>query len=191
MPTIPIGSTGKFSNTRRGFPATCRYFFFWHWKKLFELVSLWSDVSLFSEPFQKGIFCRQQDAQEFLRYLLEGLHEDVNRVTVRPKPELTDIPDHLEDGQKAAEAWKRYLRRDDSKIVELYVGQLKSSLTCENCRNCSVTFDPFWDIALPISSGHRSSLSDSNIYNCLKLFTKKEIMDGDERPVRKSEKVEV
>ena len=37
----------------------------------------------------------QQDAQEFLRYLLEGLHEDVNRVTVKPKPIMTDIDDSL------------------------------------------------------------------------------------------------
>lgn len=36
----------------------------------------------------------QQDAQEFLRYLLEGLHEDVNRVKVKPQPILTDIPDN-------------------------------------------------------------------------------------------------
>ena len=36
----------------------------------------------------------QQDAQEFLRYLLEGLHEDVNRVKSRPQPIYTDIPDH-------------------------------------------------------------------------------------------------
>lgn len=36
----------------------------------------------------------QQDAQEFLRYLLEGLHEDVNRVKVKPQPIHTDIPDH-------------------------------------------------------------------------------------------------
>ena len=35
----------------------------------------------------------QQDAQEFLRYLLEGLHEDVNRVTQRPRPFTTDIDD--------------------------------------------------------------------------------------------------
>lgn len=27
----------------------------------------------------------QQDSQEFLRYLLQGLHEDVNRVITKPK----------------------------------------------------------------------------------------------------------
>lgn len=37
----------------------------------------------------------QQDAQEFLRYLLEGLHEDVNRVAIKPPPILSDIPDHF------------------------------------------------------------------------------------------------
>lgn len=37
----------------------------------------------------------QQDAQEFLRYLLEGLHEDVNRVAVKPQPIHADIPDHF------------------------------------------------------------------------------------------------
>lgn len=37
----------------------------------------------------------QQDSQEFLRYLLEGLHEDVNRVAVKTKPLETDIPDDL------------------------------------------------------------------------------------------------
>lgn len=35
----------------------------------------------------------QQDAQEFLRYLLEGLHEDVNRVTTKLPPIHGDIPD--------------------------------------------------------------------------------------------------
>lgn len=35
----------------------------------------------------------QQDAQEFLRYLLEGLHEDVNRVITKLPPIHGDIPD--------------------------------------------------------------------------------------------------
>ncbi len=37
----------------------------------------------------------QQDSQEFLRYLLEGLHEDVNRVSVKPTPLECDIDDDL------------------------------------------------------------------------------------------------
>ena len=38
---------------------------------------------------------QQHDAQEFLRKLLEGLHEDVNRVTVRPRAIFDDIDDDL------------------------------------------------------------------------------------------------
>lgn len=36
----------------------------------------------------------QQDAQEFLRFLLDGLHNEVNRVTVRPRGSTEDF-DHL------------------------------------------------------------------------------------------------
>lgn len=38
--------------------------------------------------------CSQQDAQEFLRFLLDGLHSEVNRVLVRPRAS-TDTLDHL------------------------------------------------------------------------------------------------
>ena len=37
----------------------------------------------------------QEDSQEFLRYLLEGLHEDVNRVATRPAPIDTEIDSSL------------------------------------------------------------------------------------------------
>ncbi|XP_053598716.1 ubiquitin carboxyl-terminal hydrolase 2 isoform X2 [Microplitis demolitor] len=120
----------------------------------------------------------QQDAQEFLRYLLEGLHEDVNRVAVKPQPILTDIPDNFTDSQKAAESWKRYLRSEDSTIVDVFVGQLRSSLQCTSCDHISVTLDPFWDLSLPIPA--RSGTVKLN--QCLEHFTKTEIMDGDEKP---------
>lgn len=32
----------------------------------------------------------EQDSQEFLRYLLQGLHEDVNRVQKKPTPTIVD-----------------------------------------------------------------------------------------------------
>lgn len=57
------------------------------------------DTSAFKDQIQKFaprfMGYSQQDAQEFLRYLLEGLHEDVNRVTAKPTPILTDIDDSL------------------------------------------------------------------------------------------------
>ncbi|XP_073965383.1 uncharacterized protein isoform X2 [Choristoneura fumiferana] len=120
----------------------------------------------------------QQDAQEFLRYLLEGLHEDVNRVTVKPKPILTEIDDSLSDSAKATEAWSRYLRMEDSHVGDIFIGQLKSTLRCTHCRNDSVTFDPFWDLSLPIPS----RTGNLKLQQCLQHFTKEEEMDGDEKP---------
>lgn len=36
-------------------------------------------------------------------------------------------------------------------LPDLFVGQLKSSLTCTDCGYCSTVFDPFWDLSLPIA----------------------------------------
>lgn len=120
----------------------------------------------------------QQDAQEFLRYLLQGLHEDVNRITTKPKPILSDIDDSLSEVQKANESWRRYLRMDDSKIVDIFVGQLKSTLQCTSCGHASVTFDPFWDLSLPIPK----AAGTVKLQQCFDLFTKEEVLDGDEKP---------
>ena len=35
-------------------------------------------------------------------------------------------------------------------ISEIFVGQLKSELKFDDCGHRSVTFDPFWDLSLPI-----------------------------------------
>lgn len=120
----------------------------------------------------------QQDAQEFLRYLLEGLHEDVNRITAKPSAITTDIDDSFSDNEKATEAWRRYVRYESSKIVDMFVGQFKSTLKCTVCGHASVTFDPFWDLSLPIPS--RSS--NIRLSQCFELMTKEEVLDGDEKP---------
>ncbi|XP_068239056.1 ubiquitin carboxyl-terminal hydrolase 2-like isoform X2 [Palaemon carinicauda] len=155
------------------------------------LTDMWNEGSDSSRALNTGPFksqiqrfapafsgYQQHDAQEFLRKLLEGLHEDVNRVILKPKPITEDIDDELNDNQKAMESWKRYLRYDDSKIVDMFVGQLKSCLQCSVCGHSSVTFDPFWDLSLPIPS----KSGQVRLSQCLELFTKEEVLDGDERP---------
>ncbi|XP_028838073.1 ubiquitin carboxyl-terminal hydrolase 2-like isoform X2 [Denticeps clupeoides] len=120
----------------------------------------------------------QQDAQEFLRFLLDGLHNEVNRVTVRPRGPAEDL-DHLPDDEKGKRMWSRYIEREDSKVVDLFVGQLKSSLTCNECGFCSTVFDPFWDLSLPIP---KKSSGEVSLIDCIRLFTKEDVLDGDEKP---------
>uniref|UniRef100_A0A4X2K2Y0 Ubiquitin carboxyl-terminal hydrolase 2 n=1 Tax=Vombatus ursinus TaxID=29139 RepID=A0A4X2K2Y0_VOMUR len=120
----------------------------------------------------------QQDAQEFLRFLLDGLHNEVNRVTVRPKSN-PDHLDHLPDEEKGRQMWRKYLEREDSRIGDLFVGQLKSSLTCTECGYCSTVFDPFWDLSLPIA---KRGYPEVTLMDCMRLFTKEDVLDGDEKP---------
>ena len=35
-------------------------------------------------------------------------------------------------------------------LLELFCGQIMSTLTCTKCNHRSVTFDPFWDLSLSI-----------------------------------------
>uniref|UniRef100_A0A4W4G3L2 Ubiquitin carboxyl-terminal hydrolase 2 n=1 Tax=Electrophorus electricus TaxID=8005 RepID=A0A4W4G3L2_ELEEL len=119
----------------------------------------------------------QQDAQEFLRFLLDGLHNEVNRGSLRARTPVEDF-DHLSDDEKAKRMWNKYLEREDSKVVDLFVGQLKSSLTCSECGFCSTVFDPFWDLSLPIAK----SSGEVTLNDCLRLFTKEDVLDGNEKP---------
>lgn len=120
----------------------------------------------------------QQDAQEFLRFLLDGLHNEVNRVAARPKPSSESL-DHLPDEEKGRQMWRKYLEREDSRIGDLFVGQLKSSLTCTDCGYCSTVFDPFWDLSLPIA---KRGYPEVTLMDCMRLFTKEDVLDGDEKP---------
>lgn len=68
---------------------------------------------------------------------------------------------------------------DNSRIVDIFVGQLKSTLRCTHCHHSSVTFDPFWDLSLPIPQ----KTGQLRLSQCLDSFTKEETLDGDEKPV--------
>eukprot|EP00061_Rhincodon_typus_P015795 g43682.t1 len=92
---------------------------------------------------------QQQDSQELLAFLLDGLHEDLNRVHEKPYVELKDS-DGRPDFEVAAEAWENHLRRNKSIVVDLFHGQLKSQVKCKTCGHISVRFDPFNFLSLPL-----------------------------------------
>uniref|UniRef100_A0A8C7E1S4 Ubiquitin carboxyl-terminal hydrolase 32 n=1 Tax=Naja naja TaxID=35670 RepID=A0A8C7E1S4_NAJNA len=92
---------------------------------------------------------QQQDSQELLAFLLDGLHEDLNRVHDKPYVELKDS-DGRPDWEVAAEAWENHLRRNRSIVVDLFHGQLRSQVKCKTCGHISVRFDPFNFLSLPL-----------------------------------------
>ncbi|XP_021563170.1 ubiquitin carboxyl-terminal hydrolase 4 isoform X4 [Carlito syrichta] len=92
---------------------------------------------------------QQQDSQELLAFLLDGLHEDLNRVKRKPYLELKDA-NGRPDVVVAKEAWENHRLRNDSVIVDTFHGLFKSTLVCPECAKVSVTFDPFCYLTLPL-----------------------------------------
>ncbi len=97
----------------------------------------------------------QQDSQEFLGFLLDGLQEDLNRIEKKPyieKPDSTDdmINNPAAVREMAAKVWDITKKRDDSVIADLFTGMYKSTLVCPVCDKVSITFDPFNNLTLPL-----------------------------------------
>ncbi|XP_048463907.1 ubiquitin carboxyl-terminal hydrolase 15-like [Rhincodon typus] len=92
---------------------------------------------------------QQQDSQELLAFLLDGLHEDLNRIRKKPYIQLKDA-EGRPDEVVAKEAWENHRKRNDSIIVDIFHGLFKSTLVCPECSKVSVTFDPFCYLTLPL-----------------------------------------
>ncbi|KAL1844377.1 hypothetical protein VTJ49DRAFT_56 [Mycothermus thermophilus] len=97
----------------------------------------------------------QQDSQEFVGFLLDGLQEDLSRIKKKPyieKPDSTDEMIHNPAAvrEMAAKVWDITKQRDDSVIADLFTGMYKSTLVCPVCDKVSITFDPFNNLTLPL-----------------------------------------
>ncbi|XP_038054457.1 ubiquitin carboxyl-terminal hydrolase 15-like [Patiria miniata] len=129
-------------------------------KSYAELIKqMWSGSYSYTVPrnfkMQVGRFApqfsgfQQQDSQELLAFLLDGLHEDLNRIQKKPYIEMKEN-NGRSDEVVAQESWGNHLRRNDSIITDLFHGQFKSTLVCPECSKVSVTFDPFCFLSLPL-----------------------------------------
>ncbi|KAJ3206717.1 CSN-associated deubiquitinating enzyme Ubp12 [Clydaea vesicula] len=91
----------------------------------------------------------QQDSQELLGSLLDGLHEDLNRIKKKPYTEIPDM-EGKSDEEIANKMWELYKLRNDSIIVDLFQGEYRSKVVCNTCKRETVTFDPYMFLTLPI-----------------------------------------
>jgi ubiquitin C-terminal hydrolase len=94
----------------------------------------------------------QHDSQELATYLLDALHEDCNRITNKPYIEKPEQADKETDQEASDKAWELHLQREDSHVLEYFMGQVKSRVQCnqEHCQRVSTTFDPFMFLSVPI-----------------------------------------
>ncbi|KAH3664077.1 hypothetical protein OGAPHI_004791 [Ogataea philodendri] len=150
--TNPLGNDGKVATAYAGLV-----------KHLFDRRFSGSSSSFAPRDFKytigyyNSMFAdyRQQDSQEFIAFLLDGLHEDLNRILKKPyieKPELPDdkVNDQAEVRMLAEKCWEIHKMRNNSVVIDLFVGQYKSTLVCPDCGKVSITFDPYNDLTLPL-----------------------------------------
>lgn len=165
-----------------------------HHLLFFMFVYRYSPIALLPrDPTRAQVASRflgydQQDAQEFLRFLLDAIHEDTNRVlSPPPYEELKESQTDSNLKVRLARAchapqctlrvisqlslmwWKNYSARNNSFIKDLFCGQLRTSVRCNRCGFTSRCFDPFWDLSVRMhvsfSSSHAISVSSDGVYS--------------------------
>eukprot|EP00300_Choanocystis_sp_HF-7_P004308 c13308_g1_i1.p1 GENE.c13308_g1_i1~~c13308_g1_i1.p1 ORF type:complete len:777 (+),score=146.55 c13308_g1_i1:130-2460(+) len=108
------------------------------------------NMRVISNVFRRG---HQEDAHEFMRYLIQALHTSslngIDPKKVQPNILKTTL------------------------IHQLFGGELRSQVRCHVCGHCSNTFDPALDLSLNINGSAGTSL-----LHALKMFVKPDILSG-------------
>ena len=106
----------------------------------------------FSEIFTYFKGNEQQDGHEFLRILLDSLHEDLNRQERdhTSKTITLNNPDIDEERSLSKEHWTKIQGSIGSVISDLCGGQTRNKISCTQCSSTTVIFEMLMDISLTI-----------------------------------------
>jgi len=146
---------------------------------------------------------QQQDAHEFLRYMLDRLHTEL--LTLIPDDDLIRDHPHLKTyfRQLRKHPMLTYSRSSlsgsvtssPSLVTHMFGGTLQSEVTCLVCNASSKKHDPFLDLSIDIPSalsiqrkareqqepGANADYQNLRIYDCLEKFVEVEELSDSER----------
>lgn len=125
----------------------------------------------FNIPFE------QQDAQEFLLFVLDKLHEEQAH---QPDVAATYLDKYRGNVIPAEEEsylnWCKKLTQQEGQsfVTDTVQGHIQSKLVCNKCNHKSISYSLFTILSLPIPLGNNVNLTD-----CLKYYTQDEVLSGD------------
>ena len=117
-----------------------------HFAKFLKEMSQIDTRSYYDHSEMRSLVSRRfdphmhHDCQEFIRFFLSELQDELNS---KPPKNYT-----LEDLKSSSLAKEKYFSAHTSIIDQTFAGLLKSQVKCLNCKNVSVTYDPFLDLSL-------------------------------------------
>ncbi|RNJ61099.1 hypothetical protein D7B24_003512 [Verticillium nonalfalfae] len=119
---------------------------------------------------------RQQDASEFMTWLMDALHQETNTKRDKEGQEKYESPDMRNDKsliQGASEWWNKYSVANQSIIDRYWRGVQAQVVTCTKCNNKTLSWTPVDTIMLHIDSPKLQTLEQ-----CLSLNSNEEVLDG-------------
>ncbi|XP_028582815.2 ubiquitin carboxyl-terminal hydrolase 16 [Podarcis muralis] len=137
---------------------------------------------LFSQICKKAIRFKgyqQQDSQELLRYLLDGMRtEEIQRISAGIFKALNNSTD--KENEELKKKIKEYEKGKVtlSFVDRIFGGELTSTIMCEECQTISLVHESFLDLSLPVLNEGGKKKPNNN--NNVRKMQEKEIEDDED-----------
>ncbi|KAI8075836.1 uncharacterized protein B0P05DRAFT_512183 [Gilbertella persicaria] len=103
---------------------------------------------------------RQEDSEEFLCFLLDGLHEEMTSVLNDKRKEAENSEEWLEVGAKNKTSNLRSTGFEESPVSKIFGGKVRSVLRCPGAKD-SINLEPFQSLPLDIQPDNVHSIEDA------------------------------
>ena len=112
----------------------------------------------------------QNDAQEFITFLIDFLHSSIKR---KVRIEISGKPKTGYDQTKVEciKTWRTFFENNYSYIVKAFYSKLLSYTSCPKCKYLTKNHEPISTITLSLKEEFKS------LYDCLNDFTKEDKLD--------------